>query len=213
MIFRECSIGGKVYRGNHATGGGSSDSDDYNNKSSDEDNWKKHVKPAEGIPPFVDLEINNDLHKKETAQSKALYGFFSNLALCHTVLAAEEDGLIQYKAQSPDEAALVQAAADVGFIFLGREKNILKLQTPHDEHVVEFELLNVLEFTSARKRMSVVLRRLGDEETEGGLILLTKGADNVIFERLDRGDEEVKQITDEHLEAFANEGERDLFYF
>lgn len=50
------------------------------------------------------------------------------------------------------------------------------------------ELLAVLEFSSDRKRMSVVVRQHDDDDTAGGgggrLRLLCKGADNVMLERL-----------------------------
>ena len=52
-----------------------------------------------------------------------------------------------------------------------------------DGQPVKFQVLNVLEFTSARKRMSVVAR-----SPDGRLFLLTKGADNVVFSRLAQGD-------------------------
>jgi phospholipid-translocating ATPase len=42
---------------------------------------------------------------------------------------------------------------------------------------LEFEILNVLEFTSDRKRMSVVVR----DHSTGRLHLLTKGADETVF--------------------------------
>ena len=44
---------------------------------------------------------------------------------------------------------------------------------------MEYEILNVCEFNSTRKRMSVVVRT-----PEGGIKLLCKGADTVILERL-----------------------------
>ena len=209
MLFRQCSIGGKVYRGDFETTDDVTGSSSSTNDSAPSDDKKKAPKMPDGVlAPFHDTVILNDLTKKESSQAKDLYAFFSNLALCHTVLAQDEEGHIAYKAQSPDEAALVQAAADVGFVFLGRDKNVLRLSTPHDAEVVEFELLNVLEFSSARKRMSVVLRRLNHEdESEEKLMLLTKGADNVIFERLAPGNEELKQVTDQHLEDFANDGQ------
>ncbi|KAK4698681.1 phospholipid-translocating ATPase, partial [Phenoliferia sp. Uapishka_3] len=225
MLFRQCCIAGKTYMGdeilpeNTVLPGNSFSDDDAtrvpsgSQEDAEESTEKRKTKLADAvIAPFHDGEIDSDLAKQGSKQAQAIYAFFSNLALCHTVLAADEEGLISYKAQSPDEAALVQAAADVGFVFLGRDKNILRIQTPHDEDVVEYELLNVLEFSSARKRMSVVLRRLGKEEDgEGmGLILLTKGADNVIFERLATGFEDVKERTDTALEEFANEGLRTL---
>ena len=45
--------------------------------------------------------------------------------------------------------------------------------------VEKYEILNVLEFNSTRKRMSVVVRT-----PEGKLLIYCKGADNVIYERL-----------------------------
>jgi phospholipid-translocating ATPase len=119
-----------------------------------------------------------------------------------------ETGAIEYKAQSPDEAALVQAAADVGVVVRGRDREILKLQTPFADEVEEYELLNILEFTSARKRMSVVLRKLDGDDSR--LFLLSKGADNVIFERLREGSQELKDATEKDLDMFASEGLRTL---
>ena len=168
---------------------------------------------------FKDLGLLQDLEDAvsdnpdpQTAmQSRLLNGFFTVLALCHTVLTSVDPGTgeIEYKAQSPDEAALVQAAADVGFVFCGRDKETLSLRTPSTAPEVErYELLNILEFTSARKRMSVVLRKLGGEDER--LFLLTKGADNIIFERLRSSEEELKAETEIHLSEFANEGLRTL---
>ncbi|SCZ97715.1 BZ3500_MvSof-1268-A1-R1_Chr4-3g07400 [Microbotryum saponariae] len=234
MIFQQCSVAGKVYRGDglapagtvvpganrdsSSTGaptfhvGSASDAEkgDASSGLSSDDHDKKNTKLADTVlAPFHDARIGSDLADRDAEASTNLYAFFSNLALCHTVLAAEEDGLISYKAQSPDEAALVQAAADVGFVFLGRDKDVLRIQTPHDDDVVEYVLLNVLEFTSSRKRMSVVVRRVSGEHA-GQLYLLSKGADNVIFERLAPGSEHRKKATDKHLEEFANEGLRTL---
>lgn len=123
---------------------------------------------------------------------------------------------MEYKAQSPDEAALVQAAADVGFIFRGREVDVLSLQTPFTEDngegtIEKYRLLNILEFTSARKRMSIVVRKL--DEDDGRVFLLCKGADNVIFERLREGgggEGEGREETERHLGEFASEGLRTL---
>ena len=140
--------------------------------------------------------------------------YWTNLALCHTVLAGTNprSHLLEYKAQSPDEAALVQAAADVGFEFRGRDRDVLTLRTPFSHQFLRFRLLNILEFTSARKRMSVIVRQLGEDDRPGNnpLLLLCKGADNVIFERLAPGGDELKAATEEQLDSFAHEGLRTL---
>ena len=69
-----------------------------------------------------------------------------------------------------------------------------------------YELLNVLEFTSARKRMSVIVRT-----PSGKLRLYCKGADTVIYDRLAETSK-YKEITLKHLEQFATEGLRTLCF-
>lgn len=57
--------------------------------------------------------------------------------------------------------------------------------------------------------MSVVVRRVDGDDHR--LFLMTKGADNVIFERLKDGvDEDIRENTERHLSQFANEGLRTL---
>ncbi|RCH81404.1 hypothetical protein CU097_000194, partial [Rhizopus azygosporus] len=110
-------------------------------------------------PTFVDPKLFDDL-AQDTKQAMAIAHFYQTLALCHTVIAERPDksnpNYIEYKAQSPDEAALVATARDLGFVFLGRESNKLLVCIKGEKK--EFELLNVLEFNSTRKRMSVIIK-------------------------------------------------------
>lgn len=154
--------------------------------------------------------IHADPDSDNAALARSINGFFVVLALCHTVLASidPQTNAIEYMAQSPDEAALVQAAADMGFVFRGREAEVLILQTPFSDEMERYELLNILDFTSARKRMSVVVRKLDDEDRR--VFLLTKGADSVIFERLRPGADDLKNTTERHLAQFASSGLRTL---
>ncbi|KAI9487101.1 MAG: hypothetical protein EXX96DRAFT_593412 [Benjaminiella poitrasii] len=174
----------------------------------------KYVGPN---PTFVDPKLFEDLGQRD-AHSTAITHFFTTLALCHTAIAERPDKsnlhFIDYKAQSPDEAALVASARDLGFVFLGRESNTLTAEIMGVKK--KFELLNVLEFNSTRKRMSVIIKPHDSDR----IVLLCKGADSVVYERLcsDFGDQyelqksqmELQQITTEHLEGFANEGLRTL---
>lgn len=59
----------------------------------------------------------------------------------------------------------------------------------------EYEVLNVCEFNSSRKRMSTVVRG-----PDGRIKLYTKGADTVIYERL-AADQEFSEPTLVHLEV------------
>ncbi|KAL0067052.1 hypothetical protein AAF712_005836 [Marasmius tenuissimus] len=220
MVFRQCSIGGKAYRGDPKP---EFDEDERpsvgNNQARLSDTSSKTLgQQDDDIPHFSDSELAADIEAAYAEEpdsgiashARSLNGFFSVLGLCHTVLASvdPDTGVIRYKAQSPDEAALVQAAADVGFVFLGRDKETLSLRTPSSPEPEKYELLNILEFDSARKRMSVILRKLGSDG--GRVFLLCKGADNVIFERLKAGADDLKEETERHLSDFANEGLRTL---
>ena len=203
MVFRHCTIGGKVYRGDAVdeeqkqetvtiTPRSSDGSDPANSQADTLETTAvphtlstKKMKLAEGVSrQFRDKTLSEDIEQSMNAgadakQARILNGFFTVLALCHTVIAAvdPETGALEYRAQSPDEAALVQAAADVGFIFRGRDHESLRLQTPFNEQLEEYELLNVLEFNSTRKRMSVIVRKV--DENDSRVFLLCKGADNV----------------------------------
>ncbi|KAL0969639.1 hypothetical protein UPYG_G00230160 [Umbra pygmaea] len=103
-----------------------------------------------------------------------------------------------------DEGALVKAASCLGFVFSGRTPNSVIIQAQGTEQ--RFELLNVLEFTSDRKRMSVIVR-----SASGQIRLYCKGADSVIYERLVKNSM-YKDVTLNHLEIFATEGLRTLCY-
>lgn len=235
MVFRECSIGGAVYHGDpeededldakKPDGTNSRDSSFGSTSPGLPSTDSPTIQPP---PPvrlsngvlrhFSDQQLRQDLARavnaepgsENEAQARALNGFFSVLALCHTVLTAidPETGVIEYKAQSPDEAALVQAAADVGFVFRGRDREVLMLQTPFSKEIERYELLDILEFTSVRKRMSIIVRKLDGHDSR--LFLLSKGADSIIFERLKSGGDELKRTTERHLDDFASAGLRTL---
>ena len=99
------------------------------------------------------------------------------MSLCHTIIIDQKTG--KYNASSPDELALVNAAKQFGFEFLNRdEDDNLKIRDDKGNEK-EYKLLNVCEFSSTRKRMSVIVR-----EPEGKILLMCKGADTVITERL-----------------------------
>ena len=140
-------------------------------------------------------------------QQDATRQFMLALALCHTVIAEHSPGdppRIDFKAQSPDEAALVATARDLGYTVMGNTHHGIKLNVLGEE--IEYEVLNTLEFNSTRKRMSSIIRM-----PDGRIILFCKGADSIIYSRLRKGEQrELRQVTAEHLEMFAREGLRTL---
>ena len=100
------------------------------------------------------------------------------MAACHTIIIDERKGT--YNSSSPDELALVNAAKQFGYEFIKRDgDNKISILNKHNNTIIEYELLSVQEFTSTRKRMSCIFR-----DQSGKLILMCKGADSVIEERL-----------------------------
>ncbi|KAG4139970.1 hypothetical protein ERO13_D07G227800v2 [Gossypium hirsutum] len=136
--------------------------------------------------------------------------FFRVLALCHTAVPEVLDpGKIFYEAESPDEAAFVIAAREVGFQFVKRNQTSIQLREldRSSGEIVDrvYELLHVLEFSSTRRRMSVIVRN-----PERQLLLLAKGADSVIFERLSEQGRMFEAETKEHIERYSEAGLRTL---
>ncbi|RDW80067.1 hypothetical protein BP6252_04705 [Coleophoma cylindrospora] len=157
---------------------------------------------------FIAPDFINDLAGESgEAQQAANYQFMLALALCHTVIAETTPGdppRIEFKAQSPDEAALVATARDVGFTVLGNTSDGIRLNVLGEER--SYTVLNTLEFNSTRKRMSAIIRM-----PDNTIVLFCKGADSIIYSRLKPGEQpELRKSTAEHLEMFAREGLRTL---
>ena len=123
-----------------------------------------------------------------------------HLAVCHTVVVDERTG--KYNASSPDELALVNAAKFFGSVFVKRdEESHVVVRQGEEER--RYRLLNILEFTSNRKRMSVVV------EQDNQLYLLTKGADTVLFPRV-KATDPILESTKAQVDVYAREGLRTL---
>ncbi|KAL6054974.1 Phospholipid-transporting ATPase [Balamuthia mandrillaris] len=215
MFFKCCSINGKSY--------GIAPQDSEIGQSSDTERNMEGMEPSDEAYIFRDPKLFEDI---DNDSSDMIRMFFKLLALCHSVIIAnssdddvcedaghfraEDDEVarrtIVYQASSPDEAALVAGAQRFGFEFIARTPAQLCLRV--DETEEEWELLNILEFNSDRKRMSVLVRRPED----GQIILLCKGADSVIYNRLAKKQklEDIEDKTYQHLKQFANLGLRTL---
>ncbi|KAK7281787.1 hypothetical protein RIF29_10064 [Crotalaria pallida] len=159
---------------------------------------------------FTDERIMNGNWVNEP-HADVIKNFFRLLAICHTAIPEvdEDTGNVSYEAESPDEAAFVIAAREVGFEFFKRTQTSLSMYEldPASGDKVErmYELLHVLEFNSSRKRMSVIVK-----DEEGRILLLCKGADSVMFERLSVNGREFEEKTVERVHEYADAGLRTL---
>ncbi|XP_057549813.1 probable phospholipid-transporting ATPase 4 [Amaranthus tricolor] len=137
--------------------------------------------------------------------------YFRILAVCHTAIPElnEETGNYTYEAESPDEAAFLAAAREFGFEFVKRTQStvVVRERYPNYGQPVEreYKILSLLDFTSKRKRMSVIVR---DEDDQ--ILLFCKGADSIIFDRLSKNGKTYLEDTTRHLNDYGDNGLRTL---
>uniref|UniRef100_A0A8C1NJS2 Phospholipid-transporting ATPase n=1 Tax=Cyprinus carpio TaxID=7962 RepID=A0A8C1NJS2_CYPCA len=186
MTFNKCSINGRAY-------------DDHDRSPS----HNARVQPLDFTAwnPLADRDFcfyDQSLLEAVMVGEPAVHEFLRVLSLCHTVMR-----VLVYKAQSPDEGALVTAARNFGFVFRSRTPGTV---TTHElGKAVTYTLLAILDFNNIRKRMSVIVRN-----PEGRIRLYCKGADTVLFERLHSCNHELMNITSDHLNEYAGDGLRTL---
>ena len=157
-----------------------------------------------GGKAFHDEKFDELLHSENAPQE--FKDFLWLLSICHSVIPEKDETKphgIAFQASSPDEGALVEAAADLGYVFTNRTSTTVTVNVNDKEYVVD--ILANLEFTSDRKRSSVVIKH---PET-GKLILFCKGADDLICQRLSP-DCKLEEVTKNHLKQFAADGLRTL---
>ncbi|XP_075157992.1 phospholipid-transporting ATPase IF-like [Haematobia irritans] len=116
---------------------------------------------------------------------------------------------LDYQSSSADEKALVEACAHLGLVYTGDDDEILKVRivAPHEDSInaKEFVRLHILEFTSERKRMSVIVK-----DNNGLIWIYTKGAESCIFPLCSEDSKDMVTKTDGHITDFARLGLRTL---
>ena len=127
---------------------------------------------------------------------------------------------LDYQASSPDEKALVEACARLGLIYLNDNNDIYTIRlrvkkrldveptiAANDENsdIVQFKRLQVLEFTSDRKRMSVIVM-----DRNGQIWIYTKGAESHVLPLCSTRSSNTVRTTQKHINDFAKLGLRTL---
>ncbi|KAJ5206547.1 hypothetical protein N7491_002837 [Penicillium cf. griseofulvum] len=109
-----------------------------------------------------------------------------SIALCHTCFPEfnRAESSVGFQGVSPDEVALLTAARELGYMLLSRRPDSITLRILHDQRDDRYsdeiyEVLDVIEFSTTRKRMSIIIRM-----PDRRICLFCKGADSVIRLRL-----------------------------
>ncbi|WOL06809.1 hypothetical protein Cni_G15543 [Canna indica] len=159
----------------------------------------------------IDPEMMSAL-KGEKGTEKAIYArdFFLALATCNTMVPILVDTpepsqkLVDYQGESPDEQALVYAAAAYGFMLVERTSGHIVIDILGERR--RFDVLGLHEFDSDRKRMSVIIGC-----PDGTVKLFVKGADNSMFGIIPKDiDSDIIHATETNLHAYSSLGLRTL---
>ncbi|KAK4541025.1 hypothetical protein LTR36_008394 [Oleoguttula mirabilis] len=155
------------------------------------DHAKKMLSTAAAAPVVASMSTEQMIRyiqrRPQTAFARKAKLMILSMALCHTCLPErdrDDDDSITYQASSPDELALVNAARELGYVAYDRAVSTLTLKVyPNgwDARPVyeTFEVLDIIEFSSKRKRMSVIVRF-----PDGRVCLMCKGADSAVMQTL-----------------------------
>ena len=146
-------------------------------------------------PKILALETNLKIHEE----------YFKALAINNECVVNIKNGVIEYSGLSPDDIELVSASALLGCQLLKSESTKEKKIKIFETEEKKYEILNSIEFTSDRKKSSVIIR-------DGEYIkLYIKGADSEILKILSKNSsksflEESKKFVD----VFSKQGYRTL---
>ena len=161
----------------------------------------------------VPIQINNqfminyidDASECVSPQKHLINEFWKALAIGNECIAIEKNGYLDYTGLSPDDIELVRAASHQGFSLLKCPNDVKIIKIGPKEEV--YRILNVIHFSSERKRMSIIVR-----DPNNNIKMYTKGADSEIKRRL------IKNTNPNHLNAvvyytdiFSAKGYRTLF--
>ena len=102
--------------------------------------------------------LNNNILNNDNIRHE-IFGineFWKAISLANQCMITEEKGEIKYIGTSPDDLELLKSAAKQGYklIDISIGKKVLKI----GKKEITFDVLNVLGFSSERKRMSIIIR-------------------------------------------------------
>ncbi|KAG7189384.1 hypothetical protein KM043_017031 [Ampulex compressa] len=195
MVFRRCSINGNTYMEKDCDG-------------------NLYLLPPNGV---------EEQATKLTSWQSEIWHFMISISLCHVVQIAPPSrrpsiiarrseyresfrlrkitkvnsslmmhpDLPEYQAASADEKALVEASARCGVVFQRDSHD--EMQIKINDSILTFKKLDILEFSSERKRMSVIVKDAAND-----LWLYCKGADSAVFPLIIEGkvDEAMAHVSD-----------------
>ena len=209
MDFKYCVIGDICYEYNR-----------YTEKKADakEEEERRNVRNKLEIveigPKFMEKYVNltsqnvikinrkDDINDYLMDNSNVIVEYWKALSMAHECTIEEKNG--NYTGLSPDDIELLRAAKEQGFEYVKGETSTRRYVKIKND-VRDFEILKLNEFTSERRRMSIIIK---DKDT---IKLYSKGADTEILKRLSkRANEKYINQSKKYIDYFSQFGYRTL---
>lgn len=157
---------------------------------------------CEALIPAFDKKGTNDV---DIEQAELVLDYVMNLGLNNSIFPKTKGDLskidksdpnndlqLEMQSSSPDETALAYFAQFAGFELYSRQGGIATLRVTHpktkQKSFQRFKEILTINFSSKRKRMTVILQRfLDDDKLDDELIVYCKGADSFVKKLMDKG--------------------------
>ena len=158
---------------------------------------------------IIKSESNPNIILNLESSKDLIENYWLALALCNSCsVHINEEGEEEYISTSPDNVVLVKAAKSQGFHLTKSEIPSIKkiLLGESNDNIREIELLHLIEFTSERKRESVIIK------DKGIIKLFCKGADSIIKSRISPyNNKQILKQGQYYIDKFSKKGLRTLF--
>lgn len=127
--------------------------------------------------PAFDVRDDPTAFRNAVTKSVSARRLANAMAVTHDVIPAhvEDKDEVEYQGESADEVALLDGARDAGVAVTRRVENKLYVRNDGSLEEDEYTILAMMEFSSERKRMSVVARC-----PDGRARIFSKGADTTM---------------------------------
>ena len=118
--------------------------------------------------------------KNENIELSIINEFWTAISITHECVSTK---IGEYSGVSPDDVELVKTAHEQGYSYIQCSNNIREIRI--GDIIQSFTVLNILNFSSERKRMSIIIK-----DKNGIIKLYCKGADSEIIKRMNKNNKD-----------------------
>ena len=170
-------------------------------------------KDLNNIIPFKSGFMYNIVSSKDPKFSKInienINNFWMALSIGNECIPFfnKEKNRFEYNGMSPDDIELVKIASNQGYTLVKSPNDIKRIKYGDSEKPIDYQILNIISFTSDRKRMSIIIK-----DKSRNIIMYIKGADSEIKKRLSsNSNKKYLNYSVKFTDYFSSQGFRTLF--